>query len=219
MTGRAATLLGCALATTVILGPSAASAAVDDPLGVDSHDSSVHLLSPGATALWPIGVTTDVFELDALNLRIDAADDAAAPGLLQLLTVQIRGCQLPWVQSSCARGETEVVPPSALTSVDGSFALTSTTGSIPRDVELLVLVTMADDDRADRVQGAITRVTVTVDAAGLLSDGTTRPPPNPLPNTGVRIAGYLLLGLASVLLGSMISRAARRRRPTAVGRL
>lgn len=230
-TARSLTVAGLVLSVAFLLSPFATTSVLADPTSAVepldvSADPTVHLLTPGDTALWPIGVATNVFRLDELQLNITAVDESGSggAGLSSLLTVQISGCTRSWIDQACPGDRLQVVPPAPLSSTYGSdFGIGGPV--VPRRSHLLVQVTMANTPGAQELRGASTRITVTVEAAGLLAPdngpepGEPAPPgnpepgsPGPLPNTGARIAEYLLLGLASVTVGSVISGVARRRR-------
>lgn len=171
----------------------------------------MHLLSPGETALWVVGVTTRVASLDELEVRIHARDSAGTPALSKQLSVEIGGCTTTWADGECPIGATTIMSERRLTAaVDGAIDIRAEDGTVPRGVDLLLKVGLPESS-ADMpgLQGAQTEIIVTVDAAGVLGGKT-----GPMPNTGVRVGGYLLLSLAAVLFGGLICRLARDYRPT-----
>lgn len=221
-------------ASMFLVAAPAAHAAADPSLKL-SHEpaGTVHFLSPGESALWPVGVTTQVQTLQSLVGELSASGpltDVSDNGGSASVTVELASCRRPWQGFSCGDGRHQVVAPTSLSELTGpASALTDPDESIPSDVFLIIRVTMRPDAPQD-LQGLSTEVGLSVTATGDNSAVTPTPPATPtapatpiaapapaaptgvLAYTGSRLAGSGLLAALAVGSGIALSAIAHRRR-------
>lgn len=171
------------------------TASVEGLESTDASAGSVHLQSPGVTTEWPIGVTTAVLHLDSLRVRVTlpgGPDDE----LDCHLSISLRGCPVARIGNRCPAVALELAPKTAAAAVGNrSIQLAHTDGTVPKDVNLLLGVTL-DDTVGQQVQGetALIRVQVVangvLEASGIAGKSQT--------NQGLGLMDALLTGIAAV---------------------
>lgn len=132
---------------------------------IDEAPGTVHLLSPGETTLWNVGVTTHVATLESLVGVVEAS------GTLVLLpqsptTISLFSCQVPWQDELCAQGQVEVLAPTSLGQLAPTVAsLTDETPPLPANVYVQTRMAL-EENAPNSVQGAHAIVRLTVTASG-----------------------------------------------------
>ncbi len=224
---RRHSFIGPAAVAAAALGLTglAASGAHAAEKSLDLHEESrnTFVLVPGETALWPLGVRTRAPDISTLRMTLESDGRVATvtPEFVQALTIGVQACSEPWQDAVCPTGARTLVKQGPLDHSGTRTAnLATGGGKIPEEVHLLTGVTLAKG-APKSVQGSSITLRVGVHAHGPDSgdspdrgagdpqgDGSATPNDShgSLPNTGVDIALYGLLGLAAVLAGMALSR-------------
>ena len=175
---------------------------------------SVHRLTPGGSAHWPVDVVVRGEPATALDVELQP--EPGAPDVLRgFLTVELRACAQPWVLDVCESGPRVLVPRTALNAAEGLRADLMEPGNSLSDRAYVLLTATLAEDVPREVQGTRTRILVGVYGSG--DDAGTGPsgdpdrqpggtPPGSLADTGARLGGYALLGLLAVAVGVGLSR-------------
>jgi hypothetical protein len=218
-----AAVAAAALGLTGLAAPGAHAA--ENALDLHEESRTTFVLAPGETALWPLGVRTRAPDISALRMTLESDGPVAtlAPEFAQALTLEVQACSEPWQDAVCPTGARTLMKPGPLGHSGTRTAnLATDDGRIPAEIHLLTGVTLAED-APNSVQGSSTILRLGVHAHGPDSGSGGSPDPgagdppgggNPipndnhgaLPNTGLDIALYGLLGLAAVLAGMALSR-------------
>ncbi|HWU60191.1 MAG TPA: hypothetical protein VN045_15825 [Microbacteriaceae bacterium] len=194
----------------VLCGASPAFADDSPPLQLTTDPPGlVHILTPGESAIWNVGVTTRAATVDALvgQLRASGSLAAASP----LTTVALESCIAQWGGRDCSHGRFVVLAPTTLANLsDSAFPLTDLRRSIPRGVYIQARVSMPANVQA-AMQGAELNLKFTATASG--EDGKTGPGrAGHMASTGSDVFGSALLATLAVTTGVGVAAAVRRRR-------
>ncbi|GAB3801727.1 hypothetical protein GCM10028798_17910 [Humibacter antri] len=185
------------------------SAAGDLPPLVLTSDppGTIHTLTPGATALWNVGVTLRRMPVGRLVGVLTASGSLGSGATRIPVDVELVGCSVGWAGTACAGAERVILPTTPTDALRGEAgALTDPSHPIPANVWVQARVTLAADTPA-ATSGQV-RLRLTVDASGADEAGSSE-----LAATGGRSPlGAALLGAAAVAGGFAVVGLARRRR-------
>lgn len=193
----------CAVVAVALLAGCTTTAAGLDPLEVDGTTAHTHLLTPGKTVHWPVTVTVNAEDLQALSLQLlaDSIGSQVSPALGAAMQVEVTACDEPWEDAVCSQSEETVIPKTPLgTLPKGPRGMNS--DWLLKRVFLLVAVTL-DRDAASSVQADSARLTIVADASG----GSGSPEEvSGLPDTGARVGLAVLVGCLLTGVGLVLGR-------------
>ncbi|SDP36694.1 hypothetical protein SAMN04515671_3904 [Nakamurella panacisegetis] len=205
------TILPVALVALALFGSFAGPQTPPVDPGLDVSDRMpgvVHVLGPGQTAQWPIGVTTSAVRLESLSVRVTtpSGQDSRLNGSLSF---SVRGCTSRWLGANCPAIAIDVAP--TMTAVawhNHQAEIQLPDGTVPRDVELLLAVSLAAD-ATNAVRGERGQVVIEVSALGEPVDGHVGPG-NWLPSTGLALYPPVLVACAAIAAGLALAAMGKR---------
>ncbi|MFJ5955963.1 hypothetical protein ACIQC5_08380 [Paenarthrobacter sp. NPDC092416] len=243
-----AVLVAVFSALAAVAAGIAPAAADDGPSGWLELDAGpageVHRLTPGDSADWAVDVRAPGEPASWLAIMLESAQAgsaaeasaglvgtsgsviAAAPDLVDFLSVEVSACAEPWVGGSCGQGERTLLPLTAMNRAEGLWVSLMDPGSSwSKGTYVLLSATLAQDAPAE-VQGSRMHLVARVhgsgdqgdgDGAGAGLNGAGAGQPGAglngglsdqagLASTGFRLGAAALLGLLAVGVGFGLAR-------------